>query len=230
MFRLIRKEERHEADYGWLKTNWLFSFSDYYDPENVEFGNLRVFNDDVIAPNGGFPEHFHQHMEIVTIILSGEITHTDTLGNSSIIKEGEVQRMSAGPGIKHSEFNRGKKPLHLYQIWFRPDNHGPAYYEQKSVEVKKNTLTTLVSKTGDEGVVAMNACAVIIRGDFQKEKKVHYSIPKARGLFIYVEKGELKIENKVLKEGDQARISEEGEVLIFILEDSRFILIEVDLS
>ena len=117
MIHVIRADDRHFTDFGWLKTYWLFSFSEYYDPVNIQFGALRVFNDDVVAPHTGFGTHPHQEMEIITIVLDGEVTHEDSLGTKAVIRAGDVQRMSAGTGIRHSEFNLGEVPAHFYQIW-----------------------------------------------------------------------------------------------------------------
>ena len=116
MIHVIRADERHFTDFGWLKTYWLFSFSEYYDPTNIQFGALRVFNDDVVAPHTGFGTHPHEDMEIITIVLDGEVTHEDSLGTKAVIRAGDVQRMSAGTGIQHSEFNLGEAPVHFYQI------------------------------------------------------------------------------------------------------------------
>lgn len=124
MKRTIRAPERHYNDHGWLKTFWLFSFSDYYDPENINFGSLRVFNDDVVEAGGGFPTHPHSEMEIVSIVLDGQLTHADSMGNKGVIRPCEVQRMSAGTGLTHSEFNDGDTPTHFYQIWLHPDEKG----------------------------------------------------------------------------------------------------------
>jgi len=129
MIHVIRADERHFTDFGWLKTYWLFSFSEYYDPTNIQFGALRVFNDDVVAPHTGFGTHPHEEMEIITIVLDGEVTHEDSLGTKAVMRAGDVQRMSAGTGIQHSEFNLGEAPVHFYQFWLYPDICGlaPSY-------------------------------------------------------------------------------------------------------
>lgn len=227
MIDIIPREKRFTADYGWLKTHWLFSFSEYYDPENINFGNLRVFNDDIIASGGGFPEHFHQHMEIVTIVLSGEITHADSLGNQAVIKAGEVQRMSAGSGVRHSEFNQGKVPLHLYQIWFHPDSHGAAGYEQKSFSLDKNKLTLLVSKNGELGSVKINANSLIFQAHLEKGKKVERGLSEKRGLFVYVSEGAILVNEQLVRMGDQARIFGEKKVFLEATLKSLVTLIEV---
>ena len=121
MIKVIPAKERFSDDLGWLKTHWLFSFSNYYDSDNLQFGALRVFNDDVVMPGGGFPNHSHANFEIVTIVLEGEISHEDSMGNKTVVHVGEVQRMSAGSGVVHSEINKGEIPVHLYQLWFVPN-------------------------------------------------------------------------------------------------------------
>jgi quercetin 2,3-dioxygenase len=131
MIERIAAAHRHFRDFGWLKTHWLFSFDDYNDPENINFSSLRVFNDDIIAPHSGFPLHGHKEMEIITVMLSGELTHEDSLGNRATIRAGDIQRMTAGRGIRHSEFNHGDIPVHLYQLWIEPRERGlrPSFQE-----------------------------------------------------------------------------------------------------
>ncbi|WP_269850190.1 pirin family protein [Methanosarcina horonobensis] len=124
MIRIIPAEARHLEDSGWLKSYMLFSFSNYYDPENIKFGSLRVFNDDTVQPGRGFSTHPHSEMEIISVVLEGEITHEDNMGNRGTLGKGEVQRVTAGTGILHSELNRGKEPLHFYQIWILPSRSG----------------------------------------------------------------------------------------------------------
>ena len=129
MLEIIKSGQRHFSDFGWLKTFWLFSFASYFDPKNLQFGPLRVFNDDVVEPGTGFPTHPHNEMEIITVVLEGEMTHEDSMGNKAVIKVGDVQRMSAGTGLTHSEFNLAETPVHFYQIWILPDTPGlkPSY-------------------------------------------------------------------------------------------------------
>src|SRR5262249_21601382 len=124
MIHVIRADERHFTDFDWLKTYWLFSFSEYYDPANIQFGALRVFNDDVVAPNTGFGTHPHKEMEIITIVLDGEVTHEDSLGTKAVIRAGDVQRMSAGTGIRHCEFILGDVPAHVLLFSIDPDTTG----------------------------------------------------------------------------------------------------------
>jgi len=126
MIKIIPSSERHLADLGLIKSYWLFSFSDYYDPDNVSFGTLRIFNDDMVLPQNGFATHPYEEMEIISLVLEGEIQHQDTIGNSCLIRQHEIQRMTAGTGLHHSEWNYGKNPVHFLQIWIPPDTRGLA--------------------------------------------------------------------------------------------------------
>jgi len=127
MIEIVKANQRRFSDREWLQTYWLFSFASYYDPRNIRFGALRVFNDDVVQPGEGFPTHPHEEMEIITVVLDGEITHADSMGNKAVIRAGDVQRMSTGTGLTHSEFNIGESPVHFYQIWLFPDQAGLAH-------------------------------------------------------------------------------------------------------
>lgn len=183
MIKIIDKDKRHFSDHGWLQTYWLFSFSNYYDPDNVQFGSLRVFNDDVIAPGTGFPTHPHDEMEIITIILEGELTHRDTMRNGGVIKANDVQRMSAGTGLMHSEFNDGDKPTHLYQIWIYPDKAGlKPSYDQRSYDPSswKNTLLPVASGQEIPDTVTFNTDATIYRSDLDKDRSLVFDKTKDR--------------------------------------------------
>jgi quercetin 2,3-dioxygenase len=228
MIRHIPAESRHFTNAGWLKTYWLFSFSDYYDPKNVSHGALRVFNDDTVAPQGGFPDHPHISYQIVTIVLKGELTHWDDAGNRGVIKSGDVQRMSAGPGIFHSEFNYGNDPVHLYQIWIAPEFEDVnTSYDQRhfSLDVK-NQLTLLVSPIGN-GSLSMNCDGFIYYGSFEKDQKILYTPDLERKLFIYLSSGEILINNEHFKKNDQARIEGEMDLQMRSLTDTEFVLIDV---
>jgi redox-sensitive bicupin YhaK (pirin superfamily) len=212
MFRIIPSEERHFADFGWLKTHWLFSFSDYYNPDNIRFGALRAFNDDIVEPGMGFPPHPHHEMEIVTIVLNGKITHKDSGGHRNVIGPGEVQRMSAGTGLTHSEFNRTKEPVHLYQIWFFPNEAGlEPSYEQKSFDssLRLNRFYPVASGLGHAGAVSLHADAVIYRARLEPSGRIDYEVGENRKAFLYVGRGELDLSGHTVRENDQARVDME---------------------
>ncbi|OGP65997.1 MAG: Pirin domain-containing protein [Deltaproteobacteria bacterium RBG_13_53_10] len=230
MIQIIPANQRHFSDFGWLKTYWLFSFSNYYDPFNIQFGALRVFNDDVVEPRTGFPTHPHEEMEIVTIALSGEITHKDSMGNKNVIKAGDVQRMSAGTGLTHSEFNLAKEPVHFYQIWIYPDLAGlKPSYDQKSFSPDswKNRLLPVASGQGLHGAVTFHTYATIYRSDLEARQKIDFKITEARRIFLYLTSGSLGVNDKRLEAKDQARIDLETELEIRSYTDSSFILIDV---
>ena len=230
MIQVIKAKERHFSDFGWLKTYWLFSFSDYFDPNNIQFGALRVFNDDVVEPGTGFPTHPHEEMEIVTIVLNGEMTHKDSMGNTSIIKEGDVQRMSAGTGLTHSEFNLAKIPVHFYQIWIYPDIKGlEPTYDQRSFKPSswKNRLFPVASGQKNSGVVTFHTDATIYRGDLDPGMEISFKAKESRRIFIYNTSGSLQINDEKLSEKDQARIDVEKNLILKAKSDTGFILIDV---
>ena len=228
--RIIRADERHFSDHNWLQTYWLFSFSDYYDPRNIQFGPLRVFNDDVVQPSKGFPTHPHEEMEIITIVLNGEMTHRDSMGNKSVIRGGDVQRMSAGTGLTHSEFNLAKTPVHFYQIWFFPDEKGlKPSYEQKNFSPNQwhNRLFPVASGQGIEDTVSFHTAATIYRSKLEKGVSVTHSVNRCRRIFFYVTSGELLIDGvHAINQGDQARLEVDDEVTIQALSEAEFVLID----
>jgi len=234
MLRIIPAEMRHFSDFGWLKSYWLFSFSNYYNPDNIRFGDLRVFNDDTVKPGTGYPTHPHSEMEIVTVVLEGEITHEDSSGNKMVLGEGEVQSISAGPGIEHSEFNLGSKPLRFYQIWIYPTRclSEPAYSKRKfEASEWKNQLLPLVSGQGLPEVMPMNADATVYRAELEPEKDLHYETNGCRRIFIYSSSGELLVNGQRLRQGDQARADLEKTLHIEAVspgeEPADFVLIDV---
>jgi len=233
MIQTIRADERHFSDFGWLKTYWLFSFDNYYDPSNMQFGALRVFNDDVVKGNSGFPTHPHREMEIITIMLDGEVTHEDSMGNRTTIKAGEVQRMSAGTGITHSEFNLSDKPLHLYQIWLLPgERRLQPSYDQKSfsLDAQKNRLLPVASGQGLKDVVTFHTDATIYLADFDAGHAIDYDVKDGRGVFVYVTQGDLGIGDARLTTKDQARIQTAGKLQLEAYDNTRFILIDVPMN
>jgi len=227
---IIRAQDRHFNDFGWLKTYWLFSFANYYDPHNIQFGALRVFNDDVVAPGTGFPTHPHEEMEIITIVLDGEMTHRDSMGNQAVIKAGDVQRMSAGTGLTHSEFNLAKQPVHFYQIWILPDlpRLEPTYDQRNFTPNQwQNRLLPIASGQGLENVVSFHTDATIYRGQLDDGNRLNFDNTAGRRVFLYLIGGELTVDGLTLYQADQARVDTEKPLCLAAGADAEFILIDV---
>ena len=230
MIEIIRANKRHVSDYKWLKTYWLFSFSDYFDPHNIQFGALRVFNDDVVQPGTGFPTHPHEEMEIITIVLEGEMTHQDSMGNKAVIKTGDVQRMSAGTGLTHSEFNLANQPVHFYQIWIFPDEPGlNPTYDQKRFEAGewRNRLFPVASGRGLDGVVTFHTDATIYRCSLEAGKEAVHQATAGRRIFIYLTEGQIKANGETLMSNDQARVDIDDPLVLKAHQPSELILIDV---
>ena len=230
MIEIIKAEQRHFSDFGWLKTYWLFSFSNYFDPHNIQFGALRVFNDDVVEPGTGFPTHPHEEMEIVTIVLKGDMTHQDSMGNKTVIRAGDVQRMSAGTGLTHSEFNLSDKPVHFYQIWIYPDESGlKPTYDQKKFEpvVWENKLCPVASGQGISDTVTFHTDATIYRCSLNAGRSVTHKDTFGRRIFVYLTNGQISANEMALKSKDQARIDIEEPLTLYAEQDSELILIDV---
>jgi redox-sensitive bicupin YhaK (pirin superfamily) len=230
MIRIIAPEERHFTDFGWLQTYWLFSFSNYYDPQNLRHGALRVFNDDVVQPGSGFPTHPHHEMEITTVVLSGEITHEDSMGNRTVIKAGDVQRMSAGTGLTHSEFNLAKEPVLFYQIWIEPGVRGlEPSYDQRSYEASawRNRLFPVASGQSLPDAVTMHADATIYRAALDRSRSLEFEMAEGRKVFIYLTGGEMKLNGSTLTAKAQARAEAESRLELEAVADSNLVLIDV---
>jgi len=230
MIKKIEAKDRYRAEHDWLTSYHLFSFADYYDPENMNFGVLRVFNDDMIDAHNGFGKHGHRDMEIITIVLSGELTHEDTLGNKRIIKEGEVQYMSAGMGVMHSEINRTQKPVHLYQIWLSPTSTGlmPRYNQKDFSGKEKNKLIPVASGIEREGVLHIRARAAVSLCALEDAKTIAFPLPEVWGMFIYISKGSLSINGVLFESGDQARIHREINLTLTAQGATEFVLVGMD--
>lgn len=236
--RIIRADERHLTDFGWLRTYWLFSFASYYDPANLQFGALRVFNDDVVQPGMGFPTHPHREMEIITILLEGEMTHKDSMGNTQVIRAGEVQRMSAGTGLTHSEFNLGDRPVHFYQIWLHPDERDlTPSYDQRAFDPEewRNRLCPVASGQGIPEVVDFHTEATIYRATLDEGQTVEHTTGADRRVFCYLTEGEADLTATIageersvgLERKDQARLDPEGPMTITAKGFSEVVLIDV---
>ena len=230
MIDVVKARERHFSDFGWLKTYWLFSFADYYDPGNIQFGPLRVFNDDIVNPGTGFPEHPHREMEIVTIVIEGEMTHEDSMGEKNIIGAGDVQRMSAGTGITHSEFNLCDEPVHFYQIWLYPDKPllTPSYAQMHfDTEDFHNNFFPVASGQGIENVVPFHTDATIYRAAIDRGTVLDYHTGKDRRIFVYLADGTIEINNVRLQRNDQARIDLETVLKFDVCKPCELVLIDL---
>ena len=210
MLRIRKAEERGHADHGWLNSHHTFSFADYYDPAHMGFGSLRVINDDTVAAGGGFPPHGHRDMEIISYVIEGALQHQDNMGNGSVIRPGDVQRMSAGTGVVHAEYNASKtEPVHFLQIWILPQWAGlPSGYEQKffSDDDKRGKLRLIASRDGAEGSVRIQQDAQIFATVLEGGASVHHSIRPGRKGWLHVVSGEAKLNDLVLKAGDGVAI------------------------
>jgi redox-sensitive bicupin YhaK (pirin superfamily) len=222
--------ERGHADHGWLDSHHTFSFADYYDPKHMGFRTLRVINDDRVAPARGFGTHPHRDMEIVSYVLEGALEHRDSMGTGSVIRPGDVQRMSAGTGVLHSEFNASKtEPVHFLQIWITPGERGilPSYEEKTFTRDDKNgRLRLVVSPDGADGSVRIHADARVYASVLGEGQKVELPLSPNRHAWVHVASGAVRLNGKELTAGDGAAISEEavrlegtagGEVLVFDL-------------
>ncbi len=229
MIRKINATQRFKAEHGWLKSYHLFSFSSYQERGNMNFGTLRVFNDDYIDGNSGFGAHSHDNMEIVTIVHKGTLTHQDSMGNSGNIKSGEVQYMSAGTGVTHAELNQADESIHLYQIWIFPDkqNLQPQYAQQDFSAFPVNTLVAIASGQNKPGAIKISADATIYKANIEPEQTIHHNLTPDRGLFIYIKEGSVEINGIKFDKEDQARITDETDILIKSLSSTELIAIEV---
>jgi redox-sensitive bicupin YhaK (pirin superfamily) len=226
MITLRKAHERGHSTYGgWLQSAHTFSFGDYFDVKHQGYGNLRVINDDTVAPGNGFGTHGHRDMEIISYVLDGELAHKDSMGNghdgsaaSGIIRPGDVQRMSAGTGVMHSEFNHSStQPVHFLQIWILPKFKGvrPGY-EQKHfpVQQRRGQLALIVSPDGAEGSLSMNADARVQAGLFDGNESTSKSLTPGRPAYVHVARGSLNVNGHVLGSGDGALLENEAELVL----------------
>lgn len=226
MIKIRKSEERGKADHGWLKSYHSFSFADYFDRNQMHFQSLRVINEDFVAPNKGFDTHPHRDMEIITYILSGELAHKDSMGNTRIIRAGEFQAMSAGSGVSHSEYNPSENtPVHLLQIWIMPNqkNLTPSYAE--FIPEIKQDLTLIASP---EGPLKINQDVKLFLGKLSKDQSLSKEISENRHIWLQQIEGELRINDQELKTGDAAALSEEKSLEIRAKSDSHFLLFDLN--
>lgn len=228
MLKIRKSSDRGFADHGWLKSYHTFSFAEYFDRHHMNFGNLRVINEDYIGAGQGFGKHPHQDMEIITYVISGALSHQDSMGNSSTILPGEVQIMSAGTGVFHSEFNHEKNSeTHLLQIWILPKEKGIApRYGQKSFAVD-NTLKLVVSGSGREESLSINQDAEIFLGKFPAGKNEKIKINSGRKIWIQIISGKISVNDLTLENGDAVAIMDEDMIEIKSAEKSEFLLFDL---
>ena len=216
MITIRRSKDRGHAQHGWLESYHTFSFANYHDPKHMGFRDLLVINEDRVQPAQGFGKHGHQDMEIISYVLEGELAHQDSIGTGSVIRPGDVQRMSAGEGVRHSEFNHSKdRPVHFLQIWIKPKKTGikPSYEERKfTTEEKKNRLKLIVSPGAEDGSLAINQDAKIFSSSLDPEKEIRYDFKPGRYGWVQVLRGSIELNGELLKEGDGAAISDTPEV------------------
>lgn len=214
MFTLRKSAERGHADHGWLDTYHTFSFSTYQDREHIRFRALRVMNEDRVAPGQGFGTHPHEDMEIVTYVLSGALEHQDSMGNGEVLRPGEFQRMTAGTGITHSEFNPSKtEPVHLYQIWLYPERKGlTPSYEQKNfpVEGRNDRWQLVASRDAAAGSLTIHQDARIYLANLSAGRELEYKLPPVRHAWLQVLRGELSANGHPVAAGDGVAVSEEA--------------------
>ena len=218
MLMLRKSQDRGYADHGWLKSFHSFSFADYYDPDHMGFGNLRVINEDRIAPGTGFGTHGHRDMEIVSYVLDGALAHKDSMGNGASIVPGEVQRMSAGSGIRHSEYNHAAdRTTHFLQIWILPERQGitPGYEQKAFAEAdKRGRLRLVASPDGREGSVRLNADASLRAGLFDGDERAELALDARRLGYVHVARGSVRINGQPLDAGDAVQFDGETRLVI----------------
>ena len=231
MLTLRKSADRGYADHGWLKSHHSFSFADYYDPAHMGWGNLRVINDDLIAPGSGFGKHGHRDMEILTYVTAGALTHQDSMGNGTAITPGDVQRMSAGRGVMHSEFNHASdRWTHLFQIWIEPRAKGIAPgYEQKCFAdgEKRGRLRLIVAEDGADGSVTIHADAALYAGLFDGNESATLSLNPARKAYIHVVRGALTVNGEKLQKGDAALLADESSLTLADGQDAEVLVFDL---
>jgi redox-sensitive bicupin YhaK (pirin superfamily) len=231
MITYRKANERGHAVHGWLDTWHTFSFSSYYDPAWMGFRSLRVINDDRIAPGHGFGTHGHNDMEILTYLISGELEHKDSLGNGRIIRPGEVQYMSAGSGVRHSEFNPSREhPCHLLQIWIEPDQKGgaPRYADRALGAVPSGQLQLIASKTGRDGSFAIHQNADLWLANLELGDTATHTLAGQRHAWIHVAEGEITLNGETLSSGDAAAVTDETFLRLHADKPSQVLLFDLN--
>ena len=231
MLTVRKAEERGHASHGWLDSYHTFSFADYYDPREMGYGPLRVINDDTVQPGQGFGTHGHRDMEIITYVLEGALEHKDSMGNGSVIRPGSVQRMSAGTGVRHSEFNPSREEgVHFLQIWIEPKVAGvkPGYEERKfGAAEKKGRLRLIASPDGREGSVTIHQDALVYAALLDGQDAVSHRLAPGRRAYVHVARGAVTVNGIELKVGDGVKINGENELRFSGAKDAELLLFDL---
>lgn len=231
MIELRKANDRGHGDHGWLNSYHTFSFASYHDPKHMGFRSLRVMNEDRVAAGKGFGEHAHDNMEIISYVLEGALEHKDSLGNGEVLKPGEFQRISAGTGITHSEFNPSKsEATHFYQIWLRPKSQGiePSYEQKRFADEElKNTLRVVASPDGRDGSLSIHQDAIIYLSKLENGKAISHPLSSGRYAWLQVLRGSVTLNGKALETSDGAAISDEAELTITATSDAEMMLFDL---
>jgi len=231
MIHIRRSEDRGLADHGWLHSQHSFSFAEYYDPQWMGWGNLRVINEDHIAPGTGFGTHGHRDMEIISYVLQGELAHKDSMGNVKGIPPGDVQRMSAGTGVQHSEFNHAPNATtHFLQIWIEPNVRGiPPSYEQKTFSTAEKTgrLRLVASPDGADGSVTIHADAALYAGLLDADQRAQVAIAPGRKAYVHLVRGALSVNGQALRTGDAAVLADETQINLSDAQDAEVLVFDL---
>ncbi|MDF1566310.1 MAG: pirin family protein [Deltaproteobacteria bacterium] len=230
MITLRAASDRGHANHGWLDTNHTFSFAHYYDPKHMGFGALRVINDDRVVAGAGFPTHPHRDMEILSYVVEGALEHRDSMGNGSVIRPGEVQRMSAGTGVTHSEFNPSRdEDLRFLQIWVVPDARGlePGYEQRHFGDERRGRLRLVASRDGREGSVTLHQDVDVHASLLDPGERVEHRLDEGRRAWVQVVRGELRIDDRVLREGDGAALEGVERIGVEAITDAELLLFDL---
>ena len=230
-FTVRRAGERGHADHGWLNSWHTFSFADYHDPAHMGFRALRVINDDTVAPGGGFPRHAHRDMEIISYVLDGALAHKDSTGTKAVIRPGDVQRMSAGTGVLHSEYNASRADeVHFLQIWLQPTRTGiePGYEQKQFTDAdKRGKLVLVASPDARDGSLSINADAQVYAGILDKGDTATLAVAPGRGAWVHVARGQVRVNGEALADGDGAAFEDIGTIQLEGIDDAEVLAFDL---
>jgi len=230
MITVRKADERGHFNHGWLDTSHTFSFADYYDPQHMGFQALRVINEDRVQPGRGFATHAHKDMEIITYVLAGALEHKDSMGNGSVIRPGEVQRMTAGTGVTHSEHNHSEsEALHLLQIWILPERRGltPGYEQKDFSDAAPNTLRLIAARDAADGSVTVHQDVRVYVARIDADRAVGHALPPGRHAWVQVARGAVTLNHQLLRTSDGAAIDDEGTLEITAREPAEVLLFDL---